>query len=112
MKSYQIYFIVLKILVVLQLGLVLLKKQTNRSDIFIITDTVFKISVGIYLFVFFIINSFPGLEFGDTVILRFAGAILLFDIDYIGLLAIIRKQFPRLFPTLFDGTTAPALNTV
>ena len=74
--------------------LVFFKKQTDDSDIYILTDTVFKLSVALYLFIFFMIYSFPGLEYEDTIILRFSGAVLLYDINYSGLLAIMRKHIP------------------
>ena len=96
MKGYHIYFILLKIIIAIQLGLVYLKKTTQDSDLYIITDTIFKISIALYLFIFFILNSFPGLEFEDTVILRFSGVVLLYDIDYTGLLRVIRKYIPSL----------------
>lgn len=96
MKGYHIYFILLKILVVIQVVLVFLKKMTEDSEIYIVTDTIFKISVALYLFIFFIVNSFPGLDFEDTVILRFSGMVMLYDIDYTGLLRILHKHFPLL----------------
>lgn len=97
MKAYHIYFIVLKLLIILQIILVFCKKMTQDQDLYVITDTVFKVSVGLYLFIFFNIYSFPGLEFEDTVILRFSGTILLFDIDFTNLLRIIRRYIPS-FP--------------
>ena len=96
MKGYHIYFILLKIIVGIQVILVFLKKTTEDSEIYIVTDTIFKISVALYLFLFFMIHSFPGLEFEDTVILRFSGMILLYDIDYSGLIRILRKYIPSL----------------
>ena len=96
MKGYHLYFIILKIIVLVQLVLVFLKKQTEDSDMYVITDTIFKISIALYLFLFFIIYSFPGLESGDVVILRFSGVVLLYDIDYTGLLRVMRKYIPSL----------------
>ena len=102
MKAYQIYFIILKILIIAQIAAIYFKKHTEDSDIFIISDTVFKISAGIFLISFFLIHNFPGLEFEDTLILRFAGVIILFDIDYSGLVNVISKYVPSL-----GGTVAP-----
>jgi hypothetical protein len=96
MKAYQIYFIFLKILIVCQIIMVFLKKQTKNSDVYIITDTAFKLSAGLYLILFFLIHHFPGLEFEDTVILRFSGVIILFDIDYTGFLKVFAKYSPWL----------------
>ena len=96
MKGYHIYFILLKILIVLQCILIFFKATTSDTDIYILTDSVFKISVAIYLLVFFIVYPFPGLEFEDKLIIRFSAIVILFDIDYIGLLRVIRKYIPSL----------------
>ena len=96
MKGYHIYFILLKILIVLQCVLIFFKATTKDTDIYILTDTVFKISVAIYLLVFFIVYPFPGLEFEDKLIIRFSAIVILFDIDYTGLLHVIRKYIPSL----------------
>ena len=96
MKGYHLYFIILKLMVLIQLILVFLKKQTEDSGIYVITDTIFKISIALYLFLFFIIYSFPGLESEDIIILRFSGIVLLYDIDFTGLLRVIRKYLPSL----------------
>jgi hypothetical protein len=96
MKAYQIYFIVVKLLIMTQIIAVLLKKQTRDSNYYILSDTVFKLSTGLYLILFFQIHSFPGLDFEDTLILRFSGIIILLDIDYYGLSMIVRKYSPWL----------------
>ena len=96
MKAYQLYFIGLKVLILFQFVMVILKKQSKDSDMYILTDTAFKASAGLYLILFFIIHHFPGLEFEDTVILRFSGVIILFDIDYTGFLTVLAKYSPWL----------------
>ena len=96
MKGYQIYFILLKAIVVLQVVLVFLKKQTEDSDIYVLSDTIFKISIAGYLFLFFYLNKFEGIDWQDTLILRFSGVILLWDINFTGLLRVIRKYIPAL----------------
>jgi hypothetical protein len=78
------------------MALVVLKKQTTDSKLYIVSDTIFKISIALYLFIFFIVNNFPGLDFEDTILLRFAGVILLYDIDYSGLIKIVREYYPGL----------------
>jgi hypothetical protein len=87
---------VLKVIVFIQVALVILKKQTTDSKLYIVSDTIFKISIALYLFIFFIVNKFPGLDFEDTILLRFAGVILLYDIDYSGLIKIVREYYPGL----------------
>lgn len=96
MKHYHIYFLFLKFVITLQVILVFLKKTTENSDTYVITDTVFKISIALYLFLFSILVDFPGIDFEDVLILRFSGVILLWDIEYNGILRIIRKYIPSL----------------
>jgi hypothetical protein len=110
MKRYHLYFILLKILVAVQFVLVFLKKHTRDSKIYILTDTVFKISVALYLFLFFTLNSFPGIDWQDLLIIRSSGMILLYDIDYNGLIKIVREYVPSLpkIPMLeYDYVLAP-----
>jgi heme/copper-type cytochrome/quinol oxidase subunit 4 len=110
MKRYHIYFILLKILVVIQFVLVTLKKQSRDSKMYILSDTIFKISVALYLLLFFTLNSFPGLEWQDVVIIKFSGMILLYDIDFNGLIKIVREYVPMLpkIPILeYDYVLAP-----
>ena len=99
MKHYHAYFILLKILVVVQFVLVFLKKQSRDSNMYIISDTIFKISIALYLFLFFTLNTFPGLDWQDVLIIRFSGMVLLYDIDFKGLMGLIRKYVP-LIPKL------------
>jgi len=94
MKNYHLYFIILKILVAFQFVLVFLKKQSRDSNMYIISDTIFKISIALYLFLFFTLNTFPGLDWQDVLIIRFSGVVLLYDIDFKGLMGLIRKYLP------------------
>jgi hypothetical protein len=61
---------------------------------YIISDTIFKISIALYLFLFFTLNTFPGLDWQDVLIIRFSGVVLLYDIDFKGLMGLIRKYLP------------------
>jgi hypothetical protein len=70
----------------------------------------FKISVALYLFLFFTLNTFPGIDWQDVLIIRFSGVILLYDIDYNGLIKIVREYIPMLpkIPILeYDYVLAP-----
>jgi hypothetical protein len=85
MKYYHVYFFILKIFVTLQIFLVIIKKHTIDSRIYIITDTILKISLAIYLLSFSFIHTFLPLGYEDIMILRLCGGAILFDIDYNGL---------------------------
>ena len=86
----------MKIVILIQCGLVFLKKQTMDSDMYVITDTLLKLSLVFYLLLFSFIHASYNIVFEDIIILRFAGTIMLFDIDYVSLIKIIAKKFPQI----------------
>jgi len=88
----------MRIMVILQVVLIFFKKQTNSSDTYIILDAASRAAVGIFLYLFFLLNPMPGLEYGDVLILQFAGILLLVDIDYHSVLDVIRKHIPNFMP--------------
>ena len=100
MKIYQVFFVVLRILVILQVILVLLKKNIINPDIKIIIDTILKLGIGGFLYIFFLFNTIPGIEYWDAYILQFAGLVIILDIDYNKLLNVISKLSPTLSKNL------------
>jgi len=101
MKGYHWFFIFLRIMVILQVVLIFFKKQTDSSDTYIILDAFSRATVGLFLYLFFFLHSFPELEYGDVLILQFAGILLLVDIDYKNVLKVIRKRFPKFLDTIY-----------
>ena len=99
MKWYRIYFFVLKILVVLQFLLVLLKKGFESNPLYIGSDILFKGSVGIFLMLYFFVHHLPDLDPFDRMIICFGGSLLIFDAFYNDLpklLAIYKIKIPYL----------------
>ena len=96
MKIYQVFFVVLLILVIMQVILVLLKKNIINPDIKIIIDTILKLGIGGFLYIFFFFNTIRGIEYWDAYILQFAGLVIILDIDYNKLLNVIGKLSPTL----------------
>ena len=95
MKGYQLFFIFLRVMVILQTLMVIFKKQTDSSDTYIILEAISRAAVGLFLYLFFLLHPLPGLEYGDVLILQFAGILLLVDINYKDVLGVIRKRFPN-----------------
>ena len=85
-------------MVILQVVLIIFKKQTRSSDIYIILEAVSRGAVGLFLYLFFLLHPLPGLEYGDVLILQFAGILLLVDINFGDILTVIRKRFPNFLP--------------
>ena len=89
-----------------ELFILINKYFINPINLYIILDAISKASVGLFLFIFFLVNHFflhqlSELELGDVLILQFAGILLLVDIDYKNVLKVIRKRFPKFLDTIY-----------
>ena len=69
-------------MIILQVILIYFKKQTKSSEIYIILEAISRISVGLFLYLFFLLHPLPDLEYGDVLILQFAGILLMVDINF------------------------------
>lgn len=85
MNAFDVYLFFLKIIVSVQFMLILLKKQSITSIEFLISEMIFKISLGIFLIIFFWINKISEIRGSDKVIIGFAGVVLIYDAVHINL---------------------------
>ena len=79
MFLYEVYFVILKIVIVIQFLLIIIQKQSVNSIYYTGSDFVFKISLGLFLFFYFFKANIPGLRSFDKHIISFAGSLLVFD---------------------------------
>lgn len=96
MRGYQTFFLFMRLMVILQVVLIIFKKQTRSSDIYVILEAVSKITVGAFLYLFFLLHPLDGLEYGDVLILQFAGILIMVDVNYPVLIGVLRKYIPFL----------------
>ena len=82
MKFHTIYFLVLKISFMIQFFLVSIGKESENSVPYLISDFVFKTSIGLFLILYFYFNHLPDLHGWDRVVISFGGVLLLFDAFY------------------------------
>ena len=96
------YFIIVKTLILLIL--VSIKKQSTDSVVYVISDTLLKFSIGMYLIVFFSTHDIPDLSLEDSLLFRLIGLVLILDINYSRLIKTIRKIYSPLpkIPMLED----------
>lgn len=85
MNAFDVYLFFLKIIVSVQFMLILLKKQSITSIEFLISEMIFKISLGIFLMVFFWLNKISEIKGSDKLIIGFAGLVLIYDAIHINL---------------------------
>jgi len=91
MKAYHVYFFFLKFLLIIQTVLILMQKENPNQISYIACDIIFKVSLGIFLMIFFTFKRVEGLDFYDRFIASFAGVLLTFDAVYISLPILLTK---------------------
>ena len=105
MKTYAIFFFVMRIALIIQLILIITKKQTRNSVIYITTEIVFK--TALFLFIqWFTFNNDFGINFEDKLIISFGGGLLFYDAcfnDVPKLIEQLRIRYPNLLPEWLLG---------
>jgi len=106
MKPYAVFFFVMKVALVIQFILIIAKKQTRSSIIYITTEIVFKTALFLFIEWFTFHNNF-GINFEDKLIISFGGGLLFYDAcfnDVPKLIEQLRKRYPNLLPEWLLGT--------
>ena len=95
MKGYHIFFVILRLLVLIQLLLVVFIKQSFSPIIKLLIDSVLKLSLGLFIIVFFYFHN-VGLDPWDIYVLQFSGILVLVNIDFTSLLKITDTVSPEI----------------
>ena len=82
MKGYQLYFFLLKFVVLAQIILLSLGFKVAESPVFAVVDAVFKISLGLFVGIYFWLFTPKGLDWEDGIILSIGGFMILTDIQF------------------------------
>lgn len=82
MKGYQWYFFALKTIVLLQLVFTALNFRVKDSPVFAVVDTMFKISLGLFLGIYFWLFTPKGLDWEDGIIISIGGFLILTEIEF------------------------------
>jgi hypothetical protein len=106
MKTYAIFFLVMRVALIIQFILIIAKRQTRNSIIYITTEIVFK--TALFLFIqWFTFNNDFGINFEDKLIISFGGGLLFYDAcfnDVPKLIEQLRKEHPDLLPEWLLGS--------
>ena len=86
MKAYHIYFYLLKLIILILVALISLKIIPTRNNFFIIIDSIFKLSLGLFIIIFFSTSNINKLLKEDRILIVLSGFILILLIDYISLI--------------------------
>jgi len=103
MKAYQVYFFFLKAVVLLQVIMLATGHKVKESSLFAVVDTVFKVSLGLFLGIYFWLFRPKGIEWEDGIIISVGGFLILTDIQF--------EPLVKMY-TLRDSTAGSLATTV
>jgi uncharacterized membrane protein len=92
MKWYQLYFFFLKTVVLAQIVMLALGFKVAESPVFAVVDAVFKVSLGLFVGIYFWLFRPKGLDWEDGIILSIGGFIILTDIQFGPLIQIYKAR--------------------
>lgn len=95
MKFRHYFFLVLKILLGVQFLLILLNRESVSSTVYLITEILFKTSIGVFMNIFIFYYNIEGLLFEDKMLISIAGGLLMYDAWI--------SDFPQLMNKFRDG---------
>ena len=79
MKFHTLYFLFLKLSFLVQFVLVISGLESEHSVTYVLSDFLFKISIGLFLILYFFFNHFPDLHGYDRLVISFGGTLLVYD---------------------------------
>jgi len=89
MNIIHVFFLVLKIMILVQFLLVLIKKQSITDKTYLFTQVIFKVFLSLYIEYIFFTSNISGIIWEDKIVISFAAGLLLYDaivVDLFGLL--------------------------
>jgi hypothetical protein len=105
MKLYQVYFFFLKAIVLLQVILTAADFKVKDSPLFAIVDTIFKISLGLFLGIYFWLFTPKGLDWEDGFIVSIGGFLILTEIEFEPLIKLYDSRDTLLQALFKNGQT-------
>jgi len=91
MKAYIVVLLLLKISMIIQIILILAKVEDETHLAYLISDFLFKTTLGLFLIMFFYINGSSNFDTWDEVFIGFGGVLLTFDACYTVFPKILKK---------------------
>jgi len=82
MKAYQWYFFILKLIVLLQVVMIAAGFDVKDSPLFAFIDMLFKLSLGLFLGIYFWLFTPKGIDWEDGIIVSIGGFLILMDIQF------------------------------
>ena len=82
MKFYQWYFFILKFIILLQVVMIAAGFEVKDSPLFAFVDMLFKLSLGLFLGIYFWLFTPKGIDWEDGIIVSIGGFLILMEIQF------------------------------
>ena len=92
MKGYQVYFLILKTVVFAQVVFLAAGFDAATSPLFAFVDMLFKISLGLFLGIYFWLFTPKGLDWEDGIIISVGGFLILAEIHFAPLIQLYETR--------------------
>lgn len=89
MKVYHVFFFLLQLVILGAIALIYIKKFPTKNNVYIIIDSLFKFSLGLFIVTYFLTNKEHKIQMYDRILIILFGLTLLVLIDYIALMNIV-----------------------
>ena len=76
------YLIFLKVILIIQFILITIRIEDQKYVVFLSSNILFKLSLGLFIVLFFTMNRITEINYWDQLIIGFAGALLMYDAIY------------------------------
>jgi hypothetical protein len=92
MKKYQLYFFVLKAVVLAQIVFLAAGFEIAKSPMFAFVDGLFKLSLGLFLGFYFWLTPPKGIDWEDSIIISIGGFLILTEIRFAPLIKLYETR--------------------
>ena len=82
MELYHYYFFFIKFLIIIMTILILFNKSPFDGKYYILIESIFKISLGLFIILYFYGNNCNNLNYYDRLLIIITGFILIFTVKY------------------------------
>ena len=89
MKVYHVLFFLMQLVILCAIALIYVKKFSTKNKVYIIIDSLFKFSFGLFIVTYFLTNREHKIQMYDRVLIILFGLTLLALIDYIELINVV-----------------------
>ena len=90
MNIIHVFFLILKIMILIQFLLVLIKIQDIDDKTYLYTQVIFKVFLALYIQYIFFSSNISGISWEDKTVISFSAGLLLYDAIVVNLFTLLK----------------------